>query len=179
MPTAPGLPRHCYFYFRDHFHHHPHAMPRPKPSLKARALSYLAAREHSRQELARKLARHAEEGDDVEALLDWLEAQKFLSEARFAESLVHRRSARFGSARILSELQSHGVDDSHLRELKAALRAGEEERAWQVWQRKYGEPPADAADVARLMRFLKQRGFSHAAITAVMRRAKARSRDSR
>lgn len=151
-------------------------MPRPKPSLKARALSYLAAREHSRQELARKLARHAEEGDDVEALLDWLEQQKFLSEARFAESLVHRRSARYGSARILSELQSHGLDDSHLTELKETLRAGEEERAWEVWLRKYGQPPADAADAARQMRFLQQRGFSHGAISAVIRRAKQWSR---
>ncbi len=152
-------------------------MPRPKPSLKARALSYLAAREHSRQELARKLARHAEEGDDIDALLDWLEAQKFLSEARFAESLVHRRAARFGSARILSELQSHGLDDGRLGELKETLRAGEEERAWQVWERKYGKPPDDAADAARQMRFLQQRGFSHAAISAVMRRAKQLPRD--
>lgn len=152
-------------------------MPRPKPSLKARALSYLAAREHSRQELGRKLARHAEEGDDVEALLDWLEGQKFLSEARFAESLVHRRAARFGSARILSELQSHGLDDSRIGELKESLRAGEEERAWQVWERKFGAPPADAADAAKHMRFLQQRGFSHAAISSVMRRAKQWSRD--
>lgn len=147
-------------------------MPRPKPSLKARALGYLAAREHSRQELARKLARHADEGDDVPALLDWLEGQKFLSEDRFAESLVHRRAARFGSARILSELQSHGLDDGRLGDLKEELRAGEDERTWQVWQRKYGARPADAADAARQMRFLQQRGFSHAAISAVMRRAK-------
>ena len=54
-------------------------MPRPKPSLKARALRYLAAREHSRLELGRKLARHAEEGDDIEAVLDWLQAQRALA----------------------------------------------------------------------------------------------------
>jgi regulatory protein len=63
-------------------------MPANKPSLKARALRYLSAREHSRQELARKLARHAQEGDDINAVLDWLTAQKFLSEERFAESLA-------------------------------------------------------------------------------------------
>ena len=94
-------------------------MPRPKPSLKARALRYLAAREHSRLELGRKLARHAEEGDDVGAVLDWLQAQKFLSEERFAESLVHRRAARFGSSRIMSELQSHGLDEATVAGLKA------------------------------------------------------------
>ena len=48
-------------------------MPAPPLSLKARALRFLSMREHSRLELGRKLARHAEEGDDVEALLDFLE----------------------------------------------------------------------------------------------------------
>ncbi len=152
-------------------------MPREKPSLKARALRYLAAREHSRQELARKLARHADEGDDVEAVLDWLQAQKFLSEERFAESLVHRRAARFGSARILSELQSHGLDESTVASLRSDLLAGESERAWEVWARKFGRPAADAAGAAKQMRFLQQRGFSHGAIQAVLRRAKQRDDD--
>ena len=147
-------------------------MPRPKPSLKARALSYLAAREHSRAELGRKLLRHAEEGEDIEALLDWLEAQKFLSEERFAESLVHRRAARFGSSRILSELNSHGLDEATFSDLKADLLANENERAWEVWRRKFGTPATDPAGAAKQMRFLQQRGFSHGAIQAVMRRAR-------
>ncbi len=147
-------------------------MPREKPSLKARALRYLAGREHSRQELARKLAPHAGEGDDVEAVLDWLQAQKFLSDERFAESLVHRRAARFGSARIVSELQRHGLDESTVASLKSTLVADEGERAWEVWTRKFGQPAADAAGAAKQIRFLQQRGFSHAAIHAVLRRAK-------
>ncbi len=147
-------------------------MPREKPSLKARALRYLAAREHSRQELARKLAPHASEGDDVEAVLDWLQAQKFLSDERFAESLVHRRAARFGSARIVSELQHHGLDDQTVSSLKSALLADENERAWEVWMRKFGRPAIDATGTAKQIRFLQQRGFSHSAIQAVLRRAK-------
>ncbi len=147
-------------------------MPRPKPSLKARALRYLAAREHSRLELGRKLARHAEEGDDVAAVLDWLEAQKFLSEERFAESLVNRRSARFGNSRIVSELQSHGIDEVTVAGLKIELVADEDERAWEVWRRKFRQPAIDAPEAAKQMRFLQQRGFSHGAIQSVMRRAK-------
>lgn len=152
-------------------------MPREKPSLKARALRYLAGREHSRQELARKLAPYAQEGDDVDAVLDWLQAQKFLSEERFAESLVHRRAARFGSARILSELQSHGLDESTVASLRADLLQGENERAWEVWSRKFGRPAEDAAAAAKQMRFLQQRGFTHAAIQSVLRRAKQRDDD--
>lgn len=147
-------------------------MARPKPSLKARALRYLAAREHSRLELARKLARHAEETDDVPALLDWLEASKFLSESRFAESLVNRRATRYGSSRILSELQRHGVDDATVSDLKRTLVLDEDQRAWEVWEKKFGKRAELPAETAKQMRFLQQRGFSSTAISAVMRRAK-------
>ena len=146
-------------------------MPAAKPSLKARALRYLAAREHSRLELGRKLARHAQEGEDVETLLDWLEQQKFLSESRFAESLVNRRASRFGSSRILSELQSHGLDEASVSGLRDTLLAGEDERAWAVWQKKFCSPPDSPEEKARQMRFLQQRGFSHRAIQSAIRRA--------
>ena len=143
-------------------------MPRPAISLKARALRYLSAREHSRQELARKLSRHVQEGDDVEQLLDWLVARKFLSQERFCESLVNRRARRFGNSRILAELQSHGVGNIALAEVKADLVAGETARAVEVWQRKFGRPGSDAAARAKQMRFLMQRGFSHQAIRVAM-----------
>ncbi len=138
-------------------------------SLKARALRYLAAREHSRIELARKLARHAQEQDDVEAVLDALEAAKLLSQSRFAESLVHRRAARFGNNRILLELQSHRLGSEAMDGIKEGLAKDEIARAKAVWTRKYGHAPADAAERAKQMRFLQQRGFSHQAIQAAMR----------
>lgn len=146
-------------------------MAKLQMSLKARALKYLSAREHSRLELGRKLSRYAQEGDDVEALLDWLEASKFLSESRFSESLVNRRAARFGNSRILSELQSHGIDADALNDIKASLSQDEAARAREVWRKKYGHPPADAAERAKQMRFLQQRGFSVSAIRAAMRDA--------
>jgi regulatory protein len=146
-------------------------MAKQLPSLKARALKYLAAREHSRLELGRKLARYAGESDDVEALLDWLEARKFLSQSRFSESLVHRRAQRFGNSRILSELQSHGIEGEAIDSIKAGLAAGENERAIEVWRRKFSHPPANAAERAKQMRFLQQRGFSHRAIQAALRSA--------
>jgi regulatory protein len=139
-----------------------------KISLKARALRYLSLREHSRLELARKLSPHAQEGDDVEELLDALEAEKLLSELRFSESLIHRRAARFGNNRILSELQAHGIDGDALTAIKADLAQDESSRAVEVWRKKFRHPPVDSAERARHMRFLQQRGFSHAAIETVM-----------
>lgn len=138
-------------------------------SLKARALKYLSAREHSRLELARKLQRYAQESDDVEALLDALEAAKLLSQSRFSESLVHRRATRFGNNRILSELQSHGIDSDALGDIKASLAQDEVARAREVWRKKFNQAPADASERAKQMRFLQQRGFSQRAIQSAMR----------
>jgi regulatory protein len=139
-------------------------MPRPPISLKARALKYLSSREHSRLELARKLAPYAQDGDDIESLLDWLEQSRFLSSERFSESLVNRRVARYGNNRILSELQSHGIEGEALTGLKSELAEDEGRRAAQVLRRKFDAAPADAATRARQMRFLQQRGFSHRSI---------------
>lgn len=140
-------------------------------SLKARALRYLSAREHSRAELARKLARYANEGDDIAGLLDELKAAGFLSDERFAESLVNRRAARFGNNRILRELQDHGIEGDALAGLKDDLAQDEVARAIDVWRRKFGQLPADASERAKQMRFLQQRGFSHRTIQAALRAA--------
>lgn len=143
-------------------------MPAPQLSLKARALRYLSMREHSRLELSRKLARYAEEGDDLAALLDFLEKNNWLSQERFSESLIHRRAARFGNSRIVAELQSHGINGEALVELKAGLNDSEMERAREVWARKFGEVAKDAAERSKQMRFLLQRGFSQRAVRAAM-----------
>ncbi|MCA1325272.1 recombination regulator RecX [Herbaspirillum sp. alder98] len=146
-------------------------MPRPPISLKARALKYLSSREHSRLELARKLAPYAQEGDDIEALLDWLEQSRFLSQERFSESLVHRRAARYGNNRILSELHSHGIEGDALSELRQDLKLGEAARAAEVLRRKYAAPAPDAESRAKQQRFLMQRGFSHDSIRAALKLA--------
>ncbi|SHH52796.1 recombination regulator RecX [Massilia sp. CF038] len=146
-------------------------MPAPQLSLKARALRYLSMREHSRLELGRKLSRYAEEGEDVAALLDFLEKNNWLSQERFSESLIHRRSARFGNSRIVAELQSHGVNGEALQELKAGLADSETARACEVWQRKFGTVATDPAERNKQMRFLLQRGFSQKAVRTALQGA--------
>ncbi len=143
-------------------------MAAQQPSLKARALRYLSMREHSRLELGRKLARHAEEGEDVDALLDWLEKHNWLSQERFSEALIHRRAARYGNSRIVAELQSHGVAGEALQELKSGLAEDETARACEVWRRKFGTVAADRLERNKQMRFLLQRGFSQRAVLAAL-----------
>ena len=139
--------------------------PRPAQtlSLKGRALRYLAAREHSRAELATKLSRHVGPEDDPDAgarVLDELAAKGFIDEARVAESVLHRRAGRLGGARVLQELRAKGLPDDVVADAAAQLRSTELARAQAVWRRKFGQPPADAAERARQLRFLAARGFS-------------------
>jgi regulatory protein len=133
-------------------------------SLKGRALRLLSMREHSRLELGRKLARHAEEGDDIDALLDALEAANWLSEQRFSEALIHRRAANYGNHRIAAELQSHGVSGD-----VASLAQDETLRACKVWRKKFGSVAQDLEQRAKQVRFLMQRGFSQRAIAVAIK----------
>lgn len=174
---------------------------RPPRSLKSRALQLLAQREQSRVELRRKLLVHARAEDAealglnradavdaadqvqsagpralerVEAVLDWLEAHRYLSAERFAESRVHARSSRFGNLRIRQELKQHAVALSP--EAGQALKDSEVARACAVRERKFPNPPQGAADMAKQARFLTGRGFSPEAIRRALRDA-ARSAD--
>lgn len=138
-------------------------------SLEARALGWLARREYSRAELRRRLQQYETSEDEIDRVLDQLESRRLLSDERFTESLIHRRSARFGVARIRQELASHGVSASDVAESLDVLRASEFERARSVWLKRFGEPPTDSADRLRQMRFLAARGFSHEVIRRLVR----------
>lgn len=138
-------------------------------SLKARALRYLAAREHSRAELERKLAPHAgEDPAELPRVLDELAARGLISEQRVAESVLHRRAGKLGGARVLQELRAKGLDGEVLADAAEQLRATELERARAVWSRKFGMPPRDAAEKARQMRFLAARGFAGDTVRKVL-----------
>lgn len=128
-------------------------------SLKAQALQYLARREHSRLELQRKLAPHAESAEQLEAALNALEAARLLSNPRFAESLVRRRAVGFGAALIRHELRSHALDPALIDSQIVPLNDTEAARARAVWKRRFGVQAETAADRMRQIRFLRARGF--------------------
>ncbi len=140
-------------------------------SLKGRALRCLAQREHSRTELERKLAAHAESPEQLARVLDELQAKDFISEARVVESVINRRAARFGAARIRHELQGKGLAAEAVAEAVSSLKASEVERAREVWRRKFGAPAPDAAARGKQMRFLAARGFGAEAIRRVVSQA--------
>ena len=136
--------------------------------LKNRALRALARREHSRTELARKLAAHGN-SEDIRAVLDQLEHSGLLSDARFTESYVAARAARFGPAKLRHSLRTKGVAEALIESALAAGRDTEAARARELWQRKFGTLPQDRNDHARQARFLQGRGFSAEVIRRVLK----------
>ena len=139
-------------------------------TLYARALRLLARREHTRAELAAKLRASGEEPEEIERLLDDLQNRGWLSEARYVESIVHARRARFGAARITQELRRKGVSEDAVKRAAQSLAADELEAAREVWRRKFGTLPANLAEKARQARFLAARGFSAETVKRVLDR---------
>jgi regulatory protein len=134
--------------------------------LKARALRYLVRREHSRAELARKLAPHAESAAALDAVLDLLLSKKQLSDERYAEERARSLSRKYGVARIKHDLRSKGIAD-HI--INSVSTDGELERAKTILTRKYREPASSREERARRARFLQSRGFSMDVITRLIR----------
>lgn len=151
------------------------AAARHSPSLASRALRVLTRREHSRSELQRKLAVHAENEQQLEQVLDAMQAKGFLSDTRAAESVARQKSARFGNARIQQELKAKGIDKELISSTLATLEDSEAERAKAVWSAKFGHvdlhelPWSERQKAqAKQLRFMLSRGFSMAHVRKLM-----------
>ena len=148
----------------------------------------LSGREYSRTELERKLKTHEESPGLLAKALDELQAKGFISEQRVLDSVIHRRSAKLGAARIRQELQNKGLDPDAVKAAIHNLQATEFERAHAIWRKKFGAAAAadDSADNdndastagmrttpsaaarGKQIRFLMARGFSSDTIRRVM-----------
>lgn len=138
-------------------------------SLKARAIGMLARREHARAELRRKLVAHAGPGDDVDAVLDLLEGEGLLSDARYSEQMALRHRGRHGASRLQQKLRGNGVSEAAMQPVVAAARADEPAQALAVLRRKFSAPPGDSNEWARQARYLQNRGFGSDVIRLALR----------
>ncbi len=120
----------------------------------------LAAREHSRTELERKLVgRYAE--DVLSEILDELAERGLQSDQRFAEAYARMRQNKgYGSLAIVFELKQRGVSADLIESALETLDQDWLERLRQLHERKYGaDLPDDYKEAARRGRFFTQRGF--------------------
>ena len=170
----------------------------PQRSLKARALQWLAQREHSRAELRRKLLAHARAAARAAVAVELAAdpaRQGGPADAEGAAAVdlpgevdaaldwleAHRylSQERFVESRVharaarFGNLRIHQELKQHAVALSAdafqALKASEFDRARDVWSRKFPAAAAGPAERARQARFLAGRGFSPEVIRRVLR----------
>lgn len=87
------------------------AEPLSGRKLRERALDLLSRRDHSEQELARKLREKGGVTEEIPSLLDSLREMGYLDDGRFAENFIrYRASKTWGRRRYRQELLKRGVD---------------------------------------------------------------------
>lgn len=131
--------------------------------IRLQAMNLLARREHLRRELEIKLGKRfgADSATDVRVVLDQLEDENLLSDARFTDAYIRQRSARgYGPERIRQELRQKGVADGLLEDALAAADIDWAALARDVRIKKFGAArPEEFSEKARQLRFLNYRGF--------------------
>jgi regulatory protein len=139
--------------------------------LRKTAMDYLARREHSEQELTRKLTARGFDAALIETAVAELVADGLLSDARFAEAFVNSRFQRgSGPQKIRMELRERGVADELV---SLSIEAFDDQwwrRVREVREKKFGtDMPGDFRERSRQMRFLQQRGFTSEQISGAFK----------
>lgn len=144
------------------------------------ALRILTRRDHSEQELIRKLCGKGFDPEVVSPVLEKLRKLKYLDDRRFASRWIEDALGRqrFFGSRLRMELVRRGVDAELAAEVVAAATEGESEaeRLKEVVARKFPRFEATAATVAeqrRIYQYLLRKGFSSSAVVRMLRGAEA------
>ncbi|MET0654568.1 MAG: regulatory protein RecX [Pseudoxanthomonas sp.] len=137
-----------------------------------RALALLVRREHSRKELARKLAERGIESEAASAAIEKLRGDGWQSDVRFAEMLVRTRAAHGqGPVRIRAELGTHGLDRDAIETAMEAFDGDWRQAAQELARRRFGVDLASAgtAERRKASDFLYRRGFDGDTVRAALR----------
>lgn len=136
-----------------------------------RAIRILAMRDHSEQELRRKLAapvmsKNGPEALDVtpeelEQVVAWCIENRYLDDNRFVGQFIASRSRKgYGPARIRQELSQKGIARQAMEQAMRECDIDWVSLARAQAQRKYGEPlPSAFAEKVKIQRFLLYRGY--------------------
>lgn len=145
---------------------------RPQPTPVQRALGLLVRREHSRKELARKLAVRGVEADEAAAAVERLASEGWQDDTRFAESLVRGRAmSGYGPIYIRAELGTHGLDSEAIAAALETFEGDWVEVARDLVRRRFGESgPLDLAQRRKAADLLARRGFDGDSIRVATRR---------
>lgn len=135
------------------------------------AMDLLARREHSRQELQRKLARRfAVDAEVIFSVINQLTQEGLQSDQRLAEAFLRYRSNRGqGPLKIKAEMREKCIESALIEQIFDEANIDWFDLALRVLEKRYGDGSAvDASERAKRTRFLQQRGFSFDQIQTVM-----------
>ena len=136
-----------------------------------RAIRILAMRDHSEQELRRKLTasvmtKNGPEAvdappEDVEKVIAWCFENRYLDDLRFVRQFLASRSRKgYGPARIRQELGQKGINRHDIEQAMRECEIDWGMLAREQAQRKYGDPlPTLFAEKVKIQRFLLYRGY--------------------
>jgi regulatory protein len=148
---------------------------RPEPTPAQRALGLLVRREHSRQELVRKLRTRGIESAEAEAAVERMAEAGWQDDQRFAVQLARSRAmSGHGPLHIRAELGTHGLDGAIVEAAFAALAEdGEDDwvaHARDLARRRQGEDFAeDPVRARKAAELLFRRGYDHGTVRAATR----------
>jgi regulatory protein len=135
------------------------------------AVRLLARREHSTDELKRKLTARGHPEASVEAVVSKLGEKQWVSNERFTTNYVRYHARRGqGPVRIRAELRQQGITDSQIQQEVSGPGRDWSELAVEVRRRKFGDAlPSTATERAKQARFLQYRGFNSDQIRAALK----------
>jgi regulatory protein len=154
--------------------------PQP-PTLRGRALRLLGRREFSRQELEKRLRGYVDPDNpaELDTLLDDLAERGWLSDARYADAVVRKRTGQFARRSIAQELKRAGVDEAVTAAALAEVDPDQEfAAALALCRRKFRRAPADQKEKARQIRFLQSRGYSLSLALRVLKHGAGQNEDT-
>ena len=141
----------------------------------ATAVKLLGPRDHSRQELRRKLLKRDFDDDLVESTLDELESMNYLDDEAYACRFAEQRAGQGqGPLSIRAKLAERGVESRVISSAIDTVQLTWSEVASEALQRKFTPEQLADADTkvrGRIARFLASRGFSTADALAALRDA--------
>jgi regulatory protein len=140
-------------------------------AVEAAAVRLLARREHSIEELRRKLARKGYPPDTIEPVIQKLTGKRLVSDERFTSSFVHHHAKRGqGPVRIRAALRQQGIADSQVEEALRCAEVDWVQLARETRRRKFGAAvPRSLGERAKQARFLQYRGFDAEQLRAAFR----------
>ncbi len=136
-----------------------------------KALQMLVRREHTRHEIAVKLSSRNFSQSIIDSVLQALEDEQLLSDARAAEMYIRQRASKgYGELKVRAELFRKGVDGNCIDQCLADACIDWQQIARSAFEKKFAR--VEATDQKLLMkqqRFLAARGFSADLIAKLLR----------